>query len=176
MDQCHMMLRDFYTGVIGFFPQWLTVAAYRWWQNYETGRPADAAPSTWHEFSVNFLEKFVTQTYKEELRREFEHLCQRDMILTQYEMRFMDLACFAIWFDRVVEVARSLEKVCRLKREERESKRTHGSSGFSSASSGGQPNHNRGHPFRPAQMLYQAISIPPHRMEPVELKELKQKL
>ncbi|XP_070046576.1 uncharacterized protein [Nicotiana tomentosiformis] len=127
-------------------------------------------PLLWHEFSILFLEKFIPQTCKEELRRDFEQLCQGDMTMTQYEMRFADLARHAIWlvptkrerikrfidglnyglcyslarevemyarFDQVFKIAKCLELVHRLEREEREVKMTRGSGGFSGTSSGG---------------------------------------
>ncbi|XP_070034563.1 uncharacterized protein [Nicotiana tomentosiformis] len=106
------------------------------------------------------------------------------MIVTQYEMRFMELACHAVFlvptereriirfidgliyglrygmtlesemdarFDQVIEIARCLEHVRRLEREENEVKRPRGSGGIGSASSGVQSHYNIGRPFRPAQ-------------------------
>ncbi|XP_070057118.1 uncharacterized protein [Nicotiana tomentosiformis] len=69
----------------------------RWWEAYERHRLVGAAPLTWHEFSVLFLEKFVPQTHREELHRQFEQLCQDGMSVTQYEMRFSELAGHAVW-------------------------------------------------------------------------------
>ncbi|XP_070004520.1 uncharacterized protein [Nicotiana sylvestris] len=75
----------------------MTGVAFRWWEAYEWSRPADAAPLSWHEFSVLFLEKFVPVTCREELHRQFEKLHQEGMFMTQYEMRFLELAHHAIW-------------------------------------------------------------------------------
>ncbi|XP_070044594.1 uncharacterized protein [Nicotiana tomentosiformis] len=69
----------------------------RWWEAYELSRPVDTGPLTWHKFFVLFLEKFVPQTRREELRRQFEQLHQEDMSVTQYDMRFSELAHHAIW-------------------------------------------------------------------------------
>ncbi|XP_070032014.1 uncharacterized protein [Nicotiana tomentosiformis] len=55
-------------------------------------------------------------------------------------------------FGEVVDITRRLEQVHSQKSEEREAKRPRGSGGFSGASSRGQSHHNRGHPYRPAQM------------------------
>ncbi|XP_070054911.1 uncharacterized protein [Nicotiana tomentosiformis] len=44
-----------------------------------------------------FLEKFVPQTRREELRRQFEYLRQEDLSVNQYEMRFSELAHHAVW-------------------------------------------------------------------------------
>ncbi|XP_070042853.1 uncharacterized protein [Nicotiana tomentosiformis] len=55
-------------------------------------------------------------------------------------------------FDKVVDIARRLELVYSQEREDMEAKRPHGSGCFSGVSSGGQSHHNRGHPYRPAQM------------------------
>ncbi|XP_070032869.1 uncharacterized protein [Nicotiana tomentosiformis] len=60
-------------------------------------RPVSVAPFSWHEFSVLFLEKFVPQTRREELRKQFEQLCQECMFVTQYEMRFSELARHTVW-------------------------------------------------------------------------------
>ncbi|XP_070048589.1 uncharacterized protein [Nicotiana tomentosiformis] len=64
---------------------------------YERRRPVGATPLTWQQFSVRFLEKFVPQPLREEMRRLFEQLCQGDMSVMQYEMRFSELAHHAIW-------------------------------------------------------------------------------
>ncbi|XP_070050546.1 uncharacterized protein [Nicotiana tomentosiformis] len=47
--------------------------------------------------SVLFLEKFVPQSRREELRRQFVQLRQDDISVTQYEMRFSELARHAVW-------------------------------------------------------------------------------
>ncbi|XP_070039603.1 uncharacterized protein [Nicotiana tomentosiformis] len=60
-------------------------------------RSVDVAPLSWNGFSVLFLEKFVPSTHREELRRQFEQLRQEGMFLTQYEMRFFELARHAVW-------------------------------------------------------------------------------
>ncbi|XP_070036579.1 uncharacterized protein [Nicotiana tomentosiformis] len=75
----------------------LTGAAFRWWETYERRRPVGATPLSWHEFSVLFLEKFVPQTHREELRWQFEYLRQEDLSVTQYEMQFSELARHAVW-------------------------------------------------------------------------------
>ncbi|XP_070057889.1 uncharacterized protein [Nicotiana tomentosiformis] len=71
--------------------------AFRWWEAYERCRPVSATPLTWKQLSGLFLEKFVPQFRREELCRQFEQLRQGDMSVTQYEMRFSELACHAIW-------------------------------------------------------------------------------
>ncbi|XP_070034699.1 uncharacterized protein [Nicotiana tomentosiformis] len=121
----------------------------------------------------------------EELRGQFEKLRQEGMSVTQYEMRFSEMARHKIWlvptererirrfidglnyglrfimtgeiasgarFDEMVDITRRLEQVHSQEREEREAKRPRGSGGFSGVSSGGQPHHSRGRPYRPAQM------------------------
>nr|XP_009764295.1 PREDICTED: uncharacterized protein LOC104216034 [Nicotiana sylvestris] len=49
------------------------------------------------EFSTLFLEKCVPRSQREELRRQFEYLRQGDMTVTQYEVRFLELARYAPW-------------------------------------------------------------------------------
>ncbi|XP_070020082.1 uncharacterized protein [Nicotiana sylvestris] len=46
-----------------------TGAAFRWWEAYERRKLVGAAPHTWQEFSVLFLEKFMLQCCMEELCR-----------------------------------------------------------------------------------------------------------
>ncbi|XP_070046944.1 uncharacterized protein [Nicotiana tomentosiformis] len=68
-----------------------------WWEAYKRRRLVGAAPLTWQQFSVLFLEKSVPQSHREELRMQFKQLRQGDMSLTQYEMRFSELSRHAIW-------------------------------------------------------------------------------
>ncbi|XP_070035696.1 uncharacterized protein [Nicotiana tomentosiformis] len=80
------------TNGVSFTTFQLTGATFRWWETYERSRLVGEAPLLWNEFSVLFLEKFVPQTRIEELRRHFEYLRQEDLTVTQYEMRFSELA------------------------------------------------------------------------------------
>ncbi|XP_070045099.1 uncharacterized protein [Nicotiana tomentosiformis] len=57
-------------------------------------------------------------------------------------------------FDEVADIATRLELVLSQERKEREAKRPRGLGGFSNASSGGQSHHNRGRPYRSAQMTH----------------------
>ncbi|XP_070057055.1 uncharacterized protein [Nicotiana tomentosiformis] len=129
--------------------------AFRWWETYERHRPIGVAPLTWHQFSVVFLEKFVPQSHREELRRQFEQLRQDDMSVTRYEMRFSELARHAVWlvptdrerirrqrissatFDEVVDIGRQIEMVRNQEHGEREAKRPRGPSDYSGVPSGG---------------------------------------
>ncbi|XP_070050937.1 uncharacterized protein [Nicotiana tomentosiformis] len=169
----------------------LTGATFKQWETYERSRPVDAAPLSWHVFFVLFLEKFVPQTRREELRRQFKQLRQEDLSVTQYEMRFLELARHVVWlvpterekirrfinglnqqfrfvmtlgnvagakFDEVGDSARWLEMVRIQEREEKEAKRPRSPGNSKSVPSGGQPYHNKGRPYRPAQ-----IARPVHR-------------
>ncbi|XP_070035418.1 uncharacterized protein [Nicotiana tomentosiformis] len=68
-----------------------------WWEAYERCRLVGAAPLIWKQFSALFLEKFVPQSRREELRMQFEQLRQSDIYVMRYEMRFSKLARHAIW-------------------------------------------------------------------------------
>nr|XP_009769703.1 PREDICTED: uncharacterized protein LOC104220520 [Nicotiana sylvestris] len=72
-------------------------AAFSWWETYERRRPVGAAPLIWQEFYVLFLEKFVPQSHREKLSKQLEQLRQDDMFVTQYEMRFSELAHHGVW-------------------------------------------------------------------------------
>nr|XP_033514117.1 uncharacterized protein LOC117278772 [Nicotiana tomentosiformis] len=65
---------------------------YIWWKTYETSRPAGAAPLRWYQFSDLVLRDFIPQTSRDELRSEFEQLCQGSMSVSDYAMRFTELS------------------------------------------------------------------------------------
>ncbi|XP_070055415.1 uncharacterized protein [Nicotiana tomentosiformis] len=73
-----------------------TGAAFRWWEAYESRRSVGAAPFTWQEFSVLFLEK-------ERIRRFIDGLTyQLRLLMTQERV-------FGATFDEVVDIARQIE-------------------------------------------------------------------
>ncbi|XP_070034611.1 uncharacterized protein [Nicotiana tomentosiformis] len=90
-------------------------------------------PLTWQQFSVIVLEKFVPQSRREELCRQFKQLRQGDMSVTLYEMQFSELARHAIWLTPTdkIEMVRGQERV------EREANRPRGHGGFCGTPSGG---------------------------------------
>ncbi|XP_070036135.1 uncharacterized protein [Nicotiana tomentosiformis] len=84
LDKCQRMLRIIgilETSGVLFTTFQFSGAAFRWWE----------------QFSDLFLEKFVPQSCREELHRQFEQLCQGNMFVTQYEMIYSELARHAIW-------------------------------------------------------------------------------
>ncbi|XP_070005162.1 uncharacterized protein [Nicotiana sylvestris] len=160
-----------YTGVaaciletrgVAFTTYQFSGAAFTWWDTFERRWPVGATPLTCQQFSVLFLEKYVPQSRKEELRRQFEW--ERVTGAT---------------FEEVLDIAREIESVHCQEREEREAKRPQGSGGYSGTLSrdlSGMP---------PDRDIYfgidlvpgtQLISILQYRMSPAELKELKEQL
>ncbi|XP_070046958.1 uncharacterized protein [Nicotiana tomentosiformis] len=100
LDKCQRMLRIagiLETNGVSFTTFQFSGVAFRWWEAYERRMPVGAPPPTWQEFSVLFLEKFVSQYCREELGIQFEQLWQDGMSVTQYKMRFSELAHHAIW-------------------------------------------------------------------------------
>ncbi|XP_070036823.1 uncharacterized protein [Nicotiana tomentosiformis] len=100
LDNCQRMLRT--TGIletsgVSFTTFQFSRAAFRWWEACERRKPVGAVPLTWQEFSILFLEKFVLQSRREELCRQFEQLRQDGISVTQYEMRYSELAHHAVW-------------------------------------------------------------------------------
>ncbi|XP_070046964.1 uncharacterized protein [Nicotiana tomentosiformis] len=100
MDKCQRILRT--TGIletsgISFTTFQFPGTSFRWWEAYERCRPVGATPLTWQQFSGLFLEKFMPQSRREELRSQLEQLRQGDMSVIQYEMIFSELARHAIW-------------------------------------------------------------------------------
>ncbi|XP_070047392.1 uncharacterized protein [Nicotiana tomentosiformis] len=150
----------------------------RWWETYGRRRPVGAAPLTWQQFSFLFLEKFVPESRKEELRRQFEQLRQGEMFVTQYEMRFSELARHAVWervfgvtFDEVVDIARQIEMVRGQERIERETKRPRGQGSFSGVPQGGlfQPDQ-----FQQSQSSFSALPAQgSHYAPPAQMKLLR---
>ncbi|XP_070024836.1 uncharacterized protein [Nicotiana sylvestris] len=84
LDKCQRMLRT-------------AGPAFTWWEEFERRRPIGVKTLTCKQFSTVFLEKYVPQSHREELRCQFEWLTQGDMIVTQYELRFTQLAQHAAW-------------------------------------------------------------------------------
>ncbi|XP_070032687.1 uncharacterized protein [Nicotiana tomentosiformis] len=100
LDRCQLILRTTSiqeTSRVSFTAFQLSGAAFGWWEAYERNRLVIVAPLSWHKFSVLFLEKFVPHTRREDLRRQFDQLRQDGMSVTQYEMRFSELAHRTIW-------------------------------------------------------------------------------
>ncbi|XP_070042856.1 uncharacterized protein [Nicotiana tomentosiformis] len=100
LDKCQWILHMdgiLETSGVSFTTFQFTGAAIRWWEAYERCRSVGAAPLTWQEFSVLFLEKFVPQSCREELHRQFEQFRQKGMSMTQYKMRFSELAHHTVW-------------------------------------------------------------------------------
>ncbi|XP_070032910.1 uncharacterized protein [Nicotiana tomentosiformis] len=99
LDRCQRILPTIFimeTSGVSFTTFQMSGVAFRWKEAYELIRPVDAASLMWHEFYVLFLEKFVPQARREELRRQFEKLRREGMSVTQYEMRFSELSIHAI--------------------------------------------------------------------------------
>ncbi|XP_070035076.1 uncharacterized protein [Nicotiana tomentosiformis] len=67
-------------------------ADYHWWRAYELGGPAEAASLTWTQFSDMFSGEYVPQSLGDSWRAEFEQLCQGSMTVSEYAVRFSDLA------------------------------------------------------------------------------------
>ncbi|XP_070049936.1 uncharacterized protein [Nicotiana tomentosiformis] len=83
MDKCQRMLQTagiLETSGVSFTIFQFSRAAFRCWEAYERRRT-----------------KFVPQSRREELRRQFEQLRQDGMSVMQYEMRFSELARHAVW-------------------------------------------------------------------------------
>ncbi|XP_070029876.1 uncharacterized protein [Nicotiana sylvestris] len=99
LDRCQRILCTICimeTSLASFTTFQFTRATFSWWEAYERRMPFDASPLTWQEFSILFLVKFVLQSRREELPRQFEQLRQDDMSMMQYEMRFFELVRHAV--------------------------------------------------------------------------------
>ncbi|XP_070046414.1 uncharacterized protein [Nicotiana tomentosiformis] len=94
---------------IAFTTFQLSGVAYRWWQAYEEGRPADGTPPTWAQFEEIFLKEFVPQTLRDAWRTKFDWLCQGTMTMSEYTFRFSELSRHA-----PILVPTVRERVCRF--------------------------------------------------------------
>ncbi|XP_070039638.1 uncharacterized protein [Nicotiana tomentosiformis] len=139
LDKCQQMLRTtsiLETNGVSFTTFQFSGTAFRWWEAYEGRRSVGAKLLIWKEFSVLFLEKFVLQFRREELRMQFEQLRQDGMSVTQYEMRER---VSGATFDEVVDIAWQIEMVYSQERGERESRRPQCLIDFRGVPSGGSP-------------------------------------
>ncbi|XP_070047093.1 uncharacterized protein [Nicotiana tomentosiformis] len=100
LDKCQRMLRTtdiLETSGVSFTTFQFSGDSFIWWEAYKRRRSVGAVPLTWQEFSILFLEKFMPQSRREELCRQFEQLWKDGMYVTQYKERFSELARHAVW-------------------------------------------------------------------------------
>ncbi|XP_070034874.1 uncharacterized protein [Nicotiana tomentosiformis] len=67
-------------------------AAYQWWRAYEVASPAEETSLTLTQFLDMFLREYVPQSLRDAWRAEFEQLRQGSIIVSEYAVRFSDLA------------------------------------------------------------------------------------
>ncbi|XP_070008141.1 uncharacterized protein [Nicotiana sylvestris] len=84
------------TNGVNFSTFRLFGSAKTWWRDYCLARPAGSPALTWEQFTHLFLERFLPITQREIYQRYFERLQQGSMTVTQYETRFIDLACHVL--------------------------------------------------------------------------------
>ncbi|XP_070057862.1 uncharacterized protein [Nicotiana tomentosiformis] len=85
LDRCLRILRTaciLETSGVSFTAFQFSGVAFIWWEAYERHKTVGATPFTWQQFSILFLEKFMPQSRRNELRKQFEQLCQGDMSVT----------------------------------------------------------------------------------------------
>ncbi|XP_070054907.1 uncharacterized protein [Nicotiana tomentosiformis] len=80
------------TSGVSFTTFKLRGAAYQWWRAYELSSPDEVALLTWSQLSDMFLREYVPQDLRDSWRIEFELLRQGAMIVSEYAVRFDDLA------------------------------------------------------------------------------------
>ncbi|XP_070050865.1 uncharacterized protein [Nicotiana tomentosiformis] len=84
------------TNGVDFTVFQMTDSGKRWWRDYTLTRLVGSPAFTLEQVSQLFLEKFLPITLREDFRKQFEHLPQGSMTVTEYESRFMYLACHAL--------------------------------------------------------------------------------
>ncbi|XP_070022833.1 uncharacterized protein [Nicotiana sylvestris] len=66
--------------------------AYDWWRTYELDSPDVAASLTWAPFLDLLLREYVPQSTRDVWRAKFEHLCQGNMTISKNVVRYTSLA------------------------------------------------------------------------------------
>ncbi|EOY08406.1 Uncharacterized protein TCM_022818 [Theobroma cacao] len=70
--------------------------AQEWYSSLCKGRPTDAAPLAWSEFSAAFLDRFLPLSVCNARTREFETLVQTSsMTVSEYDIKFTQLSRYA---------------------------------------------------------------------------------
>ncbi|XP_070041075.1 uncharacterized protein [Nicotiana tomentosiformis] len=95
LDECHRILCTMgilKTSGVAFTTFQLRREAYQWWRAYELGSPAELTSLTWVQLSEMFLREFVPQSLRETWCAEFEQLRQGTMSVSEYAVRFSNLA------------------------------------------------------------------------------------
>jgi hypothetical protein len=70
-------------------------AAQDWWDSFKFGRPTNAAPITWVEFTQSFRTYHIPDGLMEIKREEFRSLRQKSMTVSEYRDRFTQLSRYA---------------------------------------------------------------------------------
>ncbi|XP_070032952.1 uncharacterized protein [Nicotiana tomentosiformis] len=95
LEDCHRILRTM--GIVErsrvtFVTFHLRGAAYQLWRTYEL---VESSSLTWVQVSEKFLRDFVPQSFRDEWRAKFEQLHQGTRSVSEYVIRFSDLAIHA---------------------------------------------------------------------------------
>ncbi|WRX29260.1 Retrotransposon gag domain - like 10 [Theobroma cacao] len=79
--------------------------AQEWYSSLCRGRPTDAAPLAWSEFSATFLDWFLPLSVCNARAREFETLVQTSsMTVSEYDIKFTQLSRYALYLVSIEEL------------------------------------------------------------------------
>jgi hypothetical protein len=70
-------------------------AAQEWWESYQYGRPNNASPITWKEFTDSFRSYHILEGLIELKQEEFRALKQGSMSVAEYRDKFAQLSHYA---------------------------------------------------------------------------------
>ncbi|XP_070057851.1 uncharacterized protein [Nicotiana tomentosiformis] len=124
--------------------------AYSWFELWEDSREEGSPPTKWSEFADAFIDHFFHTDTRAARAAEFENLKQGSKSVWEYHIEFARLSKYAIHVMPNMEARRS----------------------FLMSPSGIPPDRKIDYVMPGTQ----PISIPPYRMAPAELKELKEQL
>ncbi len=70
-------------------------AAQTWWESYQSARPNNAPPITWHEFARDFKARHIPAGAVELKQEEFRSLKMGQMTVSEYHDKFAQLSRYA---------------------------------------------------------------------------------
>ncbi|XP_040944275.1 uncharacterized protein [Gossypium hirsutum] len=157
------------------FLQQLEYEAYIWWESVIRHLPIEQV--TWDLFEREFQKKYIGELYIEDKRQEFLMLKQGDLSVVDYEPEFSKLSRYA--FEFILIKADSCKRLLRGLRDEIRCSQIRTVCEFLDVFPEELPGLPPDREVEFAIEVYPGIapiSVPPYRISPTELKELKLKV
>ncbi|WRX14094.1 Retrotransposon gag domain - like 10 [Theobroma cacao] len=139
-----------------------------WYSSLCRGRPTDAAPLAWSDFSAAFLDRYLPLKVRNARAREFETLVQTSsMTVSEYDIKFTQLSWAVAsrdftTYSAIIDCAQRIEMITnesRAVRDRAKRARTEGYQGRRDFSSGGSSSSHQG-PQRDSRLSQQRSDLP----------------